>query len=153
MSFDLLFNLAGAYIVPFWVGMIVFPKHKITQKIMSTNLPFIPLGLLYVYFVIASFDLESALTLANPQLSDFTRIFAQEGAASASLAHILFTDLFLGKWIYWQGLEKKIFTPHSLVLCIFYGPTGLLSHLITEKVFGNKNDDSKNSDNKELEDK
>ncbi len=40
-------------------------------------------------------------------------------------------DLFVGRWIYWQGREKGVWTRHSLALCLFAGPVGLLSHLIT----------------------
>lgn len=54
--------------------------------------------------------------------------------------HFIVMDLFVGRWIYLQGQEKGIWTRHSLALCLFAGPVGLLSHLITtqlqERVFG-----------------
>ena len=40
-------------------------------------------------------------------------------------------DLFVGRWIYWQGQQTGIWTIHSLVLCLFAGPMGLLSHIAT----------------------
>ena len=40
-------------------------------------------------------------------------------------------DLFVGRWIYWQGQEKQILTIHSISLCLFAGPIGLLSHIVT----------------------
>lgn len=40
-------------------------------------------------------------------------------------------DLFVGRWIYWQGQEKGTWTIHSIILCLFAGPVGLLSHIIT----------------------
>ena len=149
MSFDLLFGLAGLYVVPFWIAMAIFPKWKITKSVMNSYLPFMPLGFLYIYFFVASFSIESALTLANPQLADFTQILSQEGPASASWVHILFMDLFVGRWMYWQGQEKNILTTHSLILCLFFGPVGLLSHIATAALFGNKKSDD--LDAKDLE--
>ena len=39
-------------------------------------------------------------------------------------------DLFVGRWIYWQGQEKQILTIHSISLCLFAGPIGLLSDIV-----------------------
>ena len=44
-------------------------------------------------------------------------------------------DLFVGRWIYWQGQETGVFTRHSLALCLFAGPIGLLSHLVTDALW------------------
>ncbi|MEY2858330.1 MAG: hypothetical protein RLZZ74_2643, partial [Cyanobacteriota bacterium] len=67
--------------------------------------------------------------------------FSEEGAAGAGWVHFLIVDLFLGRWIYWQGQEKKIWTRHSLILCLFFGPVGLLSHIVTA-YFSPKQDNS-----------
>lgn len=131
MTFDLLFTIAGAYVVPFWAGMIFFPNWNITKKVMNSLILFIPLLVFYAYYFIASFTLESAVALAVPQLKDFVQILSQDGPAGSTWVHILLMDLFVGRWIYWQGQEKKIFTTHSLFLCPFFGPVGLLSHMIT----------------------
>jgi hypothetical protein len=40
-------------------------------------------------------------------------------------------DLFVGRWIYWEGQHTGIWTTHSLALCLFAGPLGLLSHILT----------------------
>ena len=135
MSFDLLFTIAGAYVVPFWIGMIILPNWSITQKVMKSWLPFIPLFAFYAYYFIASFDLESFIALAVPQLNDFVRILAQDGPAGSTWVHILLMDLFVGRWIYWEGREKQIFTTHSLILCPLVGPIGLLSHYLTKLFF------------------
>jgi len=39
--------------------------------------------------------------------------------------------LFVGRWIYWEGQRTGLWTIHSLVLCLFAGPIGLLSHILT----------------------
>lgn len=130
-----LFDLANLYILPFWTIMILFPKWKVTQKVMDSYLPFLPLIGAYIYYLVATVDPESAAALANPQLGDIARFFSEEGAAGAGWVHFLVMDLFIGRWIYQQGQEKQIWTIHSLVLCLFFGPVGLLSHIITDTIF------------------
>lgn len=119
--------------------MILFPKWNITQKVMGSYLPFLPLIGAYIYYLVATVEPESAAALANPQLGDIARFFAEEGAAGAGWVHFLVMDLFIGRWIYQQGQEKKIWTIHSLILCLFFGPVGLLSHIVTDTIFSKSN--------------
>lgn len=119
--------------------MILLPNWNLTKKVMQSYLPFIPLIGLYVYFLIFAIDGESAQALANPQLADIARFFSEETAAAAGWVHFIVMDLFVGRWIYWQGQTKEIWTIHSLILCLFAGPVGLLSHIITAS-FSNKSD-------------
>ena len=131
MTFEQLFNLANIYIVPFWALMIFLPNWQLTKKIIGSYLYFLPLIGLYIYYLAASFEPNSFATLANPTLSNIAAFFSQEGSAGAGWIHFLTMDLFVGRWIYWQGQEKNVWTVHSLVLCLFFGPVGLLSHIIT----------------------
>lgn len=119
--------------------MILFPKWNVTQKVMGSYLPFLPLIGAYIYYLVATVEPESAAALANPQLGDIARFFAEEGAAGAGWVHFLVMDLFIGRWIYQQGQEKKIWTIHSLILCLFFGPVGLLSHIVTDTIFSKSN--------------
>ena len=119
--------------------MILFPKWNITQKVMGSYLPFLPLIGAYIYYLVATVEPESAAALANPQLGDIARFFSEEGAAGAGWVHFLVMDLFIGRWIYQQGQEKKIWTIHSLILCLFFGPVGLLSHIVTDTIFSKSN--------------
>ena len=140
MTLSLLFNIANAYVIPFWIAMVAFPNWSITKKVMNSYLVFLPLISLYIYYLIATVEPESAAALANPQLADIANFFSQEGAAGAGWVHFLAMDLFAGRWIYWQGQEKSILTTHSLLLCLFFGPVGLLSHIITVYFFDKKDD-------------
>ena len=40
-------------------------------------------------------------------------------------------DLFCGRMVYLDGERNRVFTPHSLLLCLFFGPLGILSHVLT----------------------
>ncbi len=139
MNITQLFEIANVFVLPFWTLMILLPKWNITKKVMESYLFFIPLISLYIYFIATAIDPESAQALANPKLADIARFFGEEPAAATGWVHFLVMDLFVGRWIYWQGIEKQIWTIHSLILCLFFGPVGLLSHIITAAISGKLN--------------
>lgn len=131
MNISDIFNIANLYVLPFWLIMILLPKWKVTQRIMESYLAFLPLALAYVYLFISSITPENAQALSNPQLSDIAKFFANENAAATGWIHFLVMDLFVGRYIYLEGLKTKVWTIHSLALCLFAGPMGLLSHILT----------------------
>lgn len=134
MDLNLLFNIANAFVLPFWLLMIILPQWNLTQKIMKSYLPFIPLAGLYIYLFMISLNPESAEVFANPQLEALAPVFSDPKVTFTGWVHFLVLDLFTGRYIYWQGQEKKIWTIHSLILCLFAGPIGLLSHIITDAI-------------------
>jgi hypothetical protein len=131
MNIELLFNLANLFVLPFWALMILLPNWNVTRKVMQSYLPFVVLAGVYLYFITGTLSSDSAQALANPQLSDIARFFGEERAAATGWAHFLVMDLFIGRWVYWQGQETGIWTVHSILLCLFAGPLGLLSHILT----------------------
>jgi hypothetical protein len=131
MTIDQLFAGANLFVLPFWFLMILLPNWGITRKIMSSFIPFILLAGLYVYLFSSSLTPEAAQTMSNPQLADIARFFADKQAAATGWIHFLVMDLFVGRWIYWEGQKTGIWTIHSLFLCLFAGPLGLLSHILT----------------------
>jgi Domain of unknown function (DUF4281) len=130
MSDTLLFNIANIFVLPFW-AMILLPNWGVTKKVMGSFIPFVVLAGLYIYFFSGSINLESVQVLSNPQLTDLARLFAIEKATATAWAHFLLMDLFVGRWIYWQGQRSGVWTVHSLILCLFAGPIGVLSHILT----------------------
>lgn len=98
---------------------------------MASFLPFVALALLYLFLFITTFDSESAAAFSNPQLGEIARLFGDEKVTLTGWVHFIVADLFVGRWIYWEGQQTGVWTIHSLVLCLFAGPLGLLSHLIT----------------------
>jgi hypothetical protein len=114
--------------------MIFLPNWDVTRKVILSPLPFIALAGLYIYLLIVAITPESAAALANPKLADIARFFADEGAAAVGWVHFLVMDLFVGRWIYLEGQRTGMFTAHSLIFCLFFGPIGLLSHLLTNAI-------------------
>lgn len=101
---------------------------------MSSFLPFLALAGLYLYLFVNSLDPETAQSFSDPQLqlADLANLFAQEKVTATGWVHFLVMDLFVGRWIYWEGQRTRIWTLHSLILCLFAGPLGLLSHILTQ---------------------
>jgi hypothetical protein len=133
---DLLFNLANLYVLPFWLAMVLLPNWGITRKVMNSLLPFVPIAGLYLYLFISSIDPATAQSFSDPQLqlADLAQLFSQEKVMATGWVHFLVMDLLVGRWIYWEGQRTGIWTIHSLILCLFAGPLGVLSHIITRWV-------------------
>lgn len=131
MNLEQLFTGANIFVLPFWTLMIFLPNWGLTRKVMASYIPFVVLGVLYLYLFSGQLDSESAQALANPTLADIARFLGEEGAAATGWVHFLVMDLFVGRWIYWQGQQTGVWTVHSIALCLFAGPFGLLSHIIT----------------------
>lgn len=131
MALSTLFDAANLFVLPFWLLMILLPLWRVSQRILASPWPFVALAGLYLYLFVGSITPESAAALSNPTLADIAQFFSQEQVAATGWVHFLVLDLFVGRWIYQQGLQQQIWTTHSLILCLFAGPLGLLSHLIT----------------------
>lgn len=134
MTLDFLFNAANLFVLPFWFLMILLPNWGVTRKVMESVLPFVALAGLYIYLFVNSLDPETAQSFSNPQLADLARLFADERVTATGWIHFLVMDLFVGRWIYWEGQRTGVWTTHSLLFCLFAGPIGLLSHLATQGV-------------------
>ncbi len=133
--------------------MIFLPNWSITKRVMESLIPFVVLAGLYLFLLSTSITPEAAQTLANPKLADIARFFADERAAAVGWTHFLAMDLFVGRWIYWEGQRTGIWTVHSLLFCLFFGPLGLLSHILTawmRQLFFSKSTDSISTDQSEI---
>jgi hypothetical protein len=129
------FNAANLFVLPFWTLMILLPNWAWSRRILSSFLPFVGLALLYVGLLLVSLTPESVQAMSNPQLAEIAHFFSEESAAATGWVHFLVMDLFIGRWIYWEGQRTGMWTIHSLVLCLFAGPLGLLSHILTAAVW------------------
>lgn len=129
-----IFKGANLFVLPFWTLMIILPNWGVTKRVMQSYIPFLILALLYLFLLSGALTIENAQALANPKLADIARFFANEQAAATGWIHFLVMDLFIGRWIYLQGQQTGVWTIHSLLLCLFAGPLGLLSHIITDWV-------------------
>lgn len=135
MLLNNLFNAANFYVLPFWALMILLPRWSVTRRLVESFIPYALLATLYVYLFFSSLDPDTAQNFTSTQLSDIARLFSNEQIAATGWVHYLVMDLFVGRWIYLEGQRTGIWTAHSLVLCLFAGPMGLLSHILTDWIW------------------
>lgn len=133
---ELIFSGANLLVLPFWALMVLLPNWRVTRWVMGSYIPYAALASLYLYLFVTGLDAESLEAFSDPQLSlaDLAAVFSDARVTATGWVHFLVMDLFVGRWIYWQGQNQRIFTRHSLLLCLFAGPIGLLSHLVTQAV-------------------
>ncbi|MBW4675011.1 MAG: DUF4281 domain-containing protein [Desmonostoc geniculatum HA4340-LM1] len=131
MTISQIFDIANIFVLPFWTLMILLPNWKITQRIMASYLPFVLIAGVYLYLFINSVTPENAQDFSNLELANLARLFADEKVMATAWIHFLVMDLFVGRWIYLEGQKTGVWTIHSLALCFFAGPLGLLSHIFT----------------------
>lgn len=135
---NLIFSSANLFVLPFWGLMILVPNTNLARRVMSSLLPIMALATLYGgLFVTSLTAVDGVEAFSNPNLSlaDLASLFANSHVMATGWVHYLAFDLFVGRWIYWQGQERGIVTRHSLLLCLFAGPLGLLCHWITDSLW------------------
>ena len=130
-----IFQVANLFVLPFWALMVLLPNWQITQRVMQSYIPFAALASLYVYlFVTLDGGILEAFSDPQLELSSLAGMFANTQVMATGWVHFLVMDLFVGRWIYLQGQENQVFTRHSLALCLFAGPLGLLTHFLTNAI-------------------
>jgi hypothetical protein len=112
--------------------MVLLPNWYVTRRVMDSYLPYVALAGLYVYLFV-TLDQSVLAAFSDPELSlaGLAGMFANSQVMDTGWVHFVVMDLFVGRWIYLQGQVEGIFTRHSLALCLFAGPIGLLTHLTT----------------------
>ncbi|CAL6371942.1 unnamed protein product [Bathycoccus prasinos] len=97
-------------------------------------------GLIYGYLAYQSFlepeILEAFSSGAQQSLSSLTKGFSYETTVAVGWAHFIAMDLLAGRYIYFDGLKNDFITRHSLVLTLFFGPLGVVSHVLTRGIVG-----------------
>uniref|UniRef100_A0A7S1BF14 Uncharacterized protein n=1 Tax=Corethron hystrix TaxID=216773 RepID=A0A7S1BF14_9STRA len=130
----------------FWAFIILTPKAQVTKKVMG-GYEAVTLCALVHFFIVAA-------SIAQPEgtapIGDFADVFDPSGDPQTAMmgmmknknfvseewSHVLTWDLFVGRWIWLDGLRRGIFTAHSVLLCNLIGPPGLLLHWATCLVTG-----------------
>ena len=147
VSADVIFQpfvLANSTVCIPWLLMIVAPNWSITQRIFRNEWSMIVPGIVFAFFFVAAalIEVETVSELLQKvkflfidaiQDPEKMRQFLSSGPAYAAQdwIHLIAWDLIGGRWIYLDGLDKKVPTWHSLIITFGGGPLGLVLHFIT----------------------
>jgi hypothetical protein len=131
VSTDLLFQLTFYLALPFWVLLILAPRWSGTPKVLAS--PWVTLLPLAAYLVVALPHFgELWRVVSQPELGPLREFLGQPYGAAAIWAHLVAFDLFLGRWMYFEGRAlglPTVLVSVILLLTIFLSPFGLLAFL------------------------
>ncbi|MEQ8926707.1 MAG: ABA4-like family protein [Fulvivirga sp.] len=124
MDSSTVFNIVNAWVLPFWILLIFFPKWKLTNKIVQVGAAL--LAIIYSFYLITgpAIDFTSFGSLAGVK-----ELFTLENAVLIGWVHYLAFDLLVGNWIVNEAKEIGInhwFIIPCLLFCFMLGPVGFL---------------------------
>ncbi|MET0133239.1 MAG: ABA4-like family protein [Kibdelosporangium sp.] len=126
-----LFQLSFYLAAPFWALMILAPGWSWTRRIIGSPWIAAPVSVLYLAIAIPRLaDLLPVVT--QPTLAGLQEAMADGGMTTLVWAHIIAFDLFVGRWIYLRGRERRIHplvTSPILLVTILLAPIGFLVFL------------------------
>ena len=125
-----------------WLLMIGAPESSLTKRIMGdTIVPILLLSTIHLLIVTVAASQEGAIAQiglfqdvfdpAKSQLSGMQKLFDIPNFVAEEWPHVLIWDLFVGRYIWKDGLQRDIDTRFSLAFCNFIGPPGLLIYAAT----------------------
>ena len=138
-----IYLVANWGIIPFWLLLIFFPNHQLTNFFTQSVIPSILLASGYVYLSYGIFmegNILDGFELYNG-LDGLYSMFANEALLLVFWLHFLAISLFAGSWIVRDS--RKYFIPKiiiipSLVLTYFTGPLGLVIYWFFRIFFAKK---------------
>lgn len=127
---ETVFSLLNVLPLPIWLGMLLFPRARFTQRLVLAYWPYIALGGVYTALLAAALVTGPGFDLS---FGGLRRSLSLEWGFLALWAHLLTLDLFAGVWLfrdakYW-GMEPR---PYVLAT-LFAGPLGLGAYLLARR--------------------
>ena len=134
MNAELWYSIINLIPLPWWLLMIVAPRAELTKRLTRSYVIFFILAVLYVIFLGLG-----ARQLPGATAFDFSFHQVRQSLSQSPLLfvgawiHYLVFDLFVGFWIYKEGLRLNIPTWQTgicLLFTLMTGPFGLGLFLI-----------------------
>ena len=127
---ETVFSLLNLLPLPIWLGMLLFPRTRFTQRMVLAYWPYMALAGVYALLLGTALVTGTGFDLS---LAGLRRSLSLEWGFLALWAHLLTLDLFAGVWLfrdakYW-GLEPRPF----VLLTLFAGPLGLGAYLLARR--------------------
>lgn len=127
---ELLFNILSFSPGPFWLILVLAPKHKFAMRAFD-----IYLILLSTVFAILTIPMIPELlpVIASPKLPLIQQFLSSERGTVGTWNHMILGDLWIGRWVTHDSLHNKVswFIRFPILLVIlFFGPVGLFLYII-----------------------
>ena len=143
LNLDTIYLVANWGIIPFWLLLIFFPYHGLTNFFVQSVIVPLLLAVGYIYLsynlyleknIFDGFELYSGL-------DGLYSMFANESFLLIFWLHFLAISLFTGAWMVRDAkkfLIPKIILIPCLILTYFTGPVGLLIYWLLRIFFAKK---------------
>ena len=109
--------------------MILFPRNKFTQNLVTSYWPFIAFGC--VYFLVTASAITTNLEGFNLSFDGLKSVLSSDRGVVVAWTHFITLDLFAGVWIFRDAKYWRISAGLYLILTMFAGPLGLGLYLLT----------------------
>ncbi|GLI62924.1 hypothetical protein VaNZ11_005775 [Volvox africanus] len=148
------FTASSALMVPMYGLMAFFPTLRLTRDLLFNSCAlYVGLSLLYATTLVGAWQAGLGTALAGVvssvhsavlagcavtaiDLSPLAAMFSQPLVTLLSWLHLLALDALMAREIALDGIRTSNPTAHSVLLCFFFGPMGLLSHALTRLLWG-----------------
>ena len=143
LTYENIYLIANWGVIPFWLLLIFLPNNQITNFFTQSIIPFLLLGVGYVYLsykIYLEENIFDGFELYNG-LDSLYSMFANEVLLLVFWLHFLALSLFMGAWIVRDSrkyLVPKIVIIPSLILTYFTGPVGLVIYWFFRIFFAKK---------------
>ena len=112
---------------PLWLAMVLAPRSVLTRRLVGLATPlYAALGASYVGLLAAGWG-GKRVDFRDPET--VRAGLQQPKGFLAGWTHYIAFDLFVGRWIWEQGLERGRSTRAALLLTWLAGPAGLTTWL------------------------
>ena len=138
-----IYLVANYGVIPFWLLLIIFPNHGITNFFAQSIVAPLLLAAGYVYLTYKLFldgNIFDGFELYNG-IDGLYAMFANETLLLIFWLHFLAISLFAGAWVVRDSRKyfiPKIITIPSLILTYFSGPLGLVIYWFVRIFFAKK---------------
>jgi hypothetical protein len=129
---DELFALLNLLPLPVWLAMLLFPRTRATERLVTSPWPFIVLGGLSALLLLAAL---ATLTPAGLGLSSeaLRSAISRDWGFLAAWSQIIALDLFAGVWIFRDARYWSVRPTPYLLVTLFAGPVGLAAYLLRRR--------------------
>ena len=143
-SIEMIYLWLNIGIIPFWIILIFFPQSKICGLFVTSIVPIVILGTVYIYlfyyFYNSNVDFFENFNLYLG-LYNLTDLFQNESFLILFWIHFLAINLFCGSWIVKDSQKfnmSKYLNIIPLIITYFVGPLGILVYWIVRIFFAKK---------------
>lgn len=118
-----LYTVINSCTAPLWLAMILAPRSPLTRSLLRLATPlYATLGASYIALLASGWGGER-VDFRDPET--VRRGLQQPKGFLAGWAHYIAFDVFVGRWIWEQGLTQERSSRLALLLTWFAGPAGL----------------------------